>query len=151
MHPDDRWEVRQAGDKGRGVFARVPVAAGDEVLAMQGHLLPTHELTDDLMALQVGPDWWLCSDGSSLDDLVNHSCEPNLGFTHGTTVLYAIRPLAVGEELSFDYSTSLSEAGWQLECHCGAPTCRKIVRAWGDLTEAERTRLRPYALSYLRV
>ena len=89
--PDPQLEVRPAGPKGRGVFALEPIVTRPRILALGGHLLPTAALTDDLLALQVEADLWLCSDGSLLDDLVNHSCEANAGFLNGDTVLYALR------------------------------------------------------------
>jgi SET domain-containing protein len=147
---DPNLEIRPAGAKGRGVFALAPIANGQQVLLLEGRLLPTAELTDDLLALQVGPDLWLCSDGSLLDDFVNHSCEPNTGFTTGDTVLFALRDIAAGEEICWDYSTSISEAGWSLDCRCGSPRCRGVVRSWGELSAAERERLRGIALLYLR-
>ena len=143
-------EVQLAGPKGRGVFARTPIAAGERVIEMTGQLLTNAELTDDLLAMQVGPDLWLCSDGSSVDDMLNHSCDPNLGFVQGNCVLYAVRDIAGGEELTWDYSTSIAEVGWSLECRCGSVHCRRIVRSWGELTPAERDLLRPVALAFVR-
>src|SRR5262245_40922045 len=110
--PDPKLEIRPAGAKGRGVFALKPIVKRQPVLGLEGRLLPTEALTDDLLALQVGPDLWLCSNGSLLDDIVNHSCDPNTGFTTGETVLYALRDIAAGEEICWDYSTSISEPGW---------------------------------------
>ena len=146
----DNLAVRPAGPKGKGVFARTFIAAGRPVTVMTGRVLTTAELTDDLLAMQVGSDRWLCSDGSSVDDMLNHSCDPNLGFTKGDWALSALRNIPVGEELTWDYSTSIADAGWFLECRCGAAICRGVVRPWGELAEADRERLRPVALGYLR-
>jgi len=148
--PDAKLEVRPAGEKGRGVFAAEPIPRGTPVVAMSGRLLATADLTDDLLALQVGPDLWLCSDGTAPDDMMNHSCDPNAGFAGGTLVLHALRDIAAGEEVCWDYSTSLSEPGWELACRCGAAGCRGAVRAWGELAPADRERLRGSALGYLR-
>jgi SET domain-containing protein len=150
MMGDCLLEVRPAGAKGRGVFALAPIARGQRILTLGGRLLPTAALTDDLLALQVGPDQWLCSDGSLLDDLINHACDANTGFPEGEPVLYALRDIATGEEICWDYSTSISEPGWTLECHCGSIHCRRVVRSWPELTDAERHRLRGQALRYLR-
>jgi SET domain-containing protein len=147
---DPSLEIRPAGPKGRGVFAVEQIVAGQRVLALGGRPMPSAALTDDLLALQIGPDLWLCSDGSLLDDMVNHSCDPNAGFSDGEPVLYALRDIAAGEEICWDYSTSISEPGWFLECRCGSARCRRIVRPWGELMEADRERLRRYALRYLR-
>src|SRR6267142_1403660 len=102
-------EVRPTAHKGRGVFARSPIARGQMILEFQGRVLPTRELTDDLLAMQIGPDLWLCSDGSLLDDCVNHSCEPNAGFKDGEPILFALRDIAIDEEIIWDYSTSIGE------------------------------------------
>jgi hypothetical protein len=103
-----------------------------------------------LLAMQVGPDLWLCSDGSSVDDMLNHACAPNTGFLQGDCVLYALRDIAAGEEVTWDYSTSIAEEGWSLNCMCSALNCRGTVRSWGELTPTDRDRLRPWALAYLR-
>src|SRR5271156_2863035 len=102
-------EIRHTEHKGRGVFALEPIARGQRILEFQGRVLKTAELTDDLLAMQIGPDDWLCSDGTLLDDCVNHSCDPNVGFVEGDRVLYALRDIAVGEEIGWDYSTSIAE------------------------------------------
>jgi SET domain-containing protein len=148
--PDPVLEIRSAGAKGRGVFAGEPIAAGCRILTFGGRLLRSGELTDDLLAMQVGDDLWLCSDGSLVDDLVNHSCDPNGGFTDGEPVLHALRDIAAGEEICWDYSTSIAEPGWTLECRCGSTACRGVIRPWGELSVADRERLRGYVLRYLR-
>ena len=148
QHPP--LEIRDAGEKGRGVFATHTIGRGECIAEVQGWLAASDALDENWFALQVGPDLWLCSDGESLDDCINHSCEPNTGFATGEAKLFALRDIAAGEEIVWDYSTSLSEPGWTLECCCGSTNCRGIVRSWGELTAVERDRLRPIALAYLR-
>jgi hypothetical protein len=136
MTPPTKLQIRPAGLKGRGVFALSPINAGSAIVALGGHLRPSAALNDDLLALQVGPDLWLCSDGSLLDDCINHSCDPNAGFVTGEPVLFALR--------------DISEAGWSLACQCGAAGCRGIIRPWGELAAADRLRLRRQTLQYMR-
>jgi len=143
-------EVRMTTDKGRGVFATRRIASGETLAAMQGWRATTRELLEHWFAMQVGPDVWLCSDGAGLDDCINHSCDPNAGFVSGEPVFVALRDIAAGEEIGWDYATSIAELGWSLECRCGAENCRGVIRPWGDLTSAERERLRPIAVAYLR-
>lgn len=147
---DANVEVRPAGTKGRGLFAAEPIAAGQRILALMGTVMTTDLLDEELFAMQIGPDSWLCSDGSSLDDFINHSCDANAGFSKGSLELYALRDIAAGEEIGWDYSTSISESGWQLECYCGSVVCRGIVRPWPELSDAQRGKLRSHALKYLR-
>jgi hypothetical protein len=143
-------EIRQTKEKGRGVFALEDIVQGRKILVFQGHVLKTLDLTDDLLAMQIDHDLWLCSDGSLLDDCVNHSCEPNSGFLHGDPSLYALRDIAADEEICWDYSTSIADPGWKLDCRCGSPRCRGVVLPWGELEHPVQERLRPIALSYLR-
>ena len=70
-----------------------------------------------------------------LDDLVNHSCNPNLGLWQrgGDTFLWSMRDIREGEELSFDYSTSMMDEPWSMECACGEPACRGVIANSLDL------------------
>ena len=53
----------------------------------------------------------------------NHSCNPNSGI-RGEATLYAIKNINKGEEITFDYSTTMDES---FRCKCGAKICRKII------------------------
>jgi hypothetical protein len=143
-------EVRQTPNMGRGVYAMVPITRGTCLVKCEGWLAATDKLHDDWHAMQVGPDLWLCSNGDCLDECINHSCEPNAGFATGEPVLFALRDIAAGEQITWDYSTSIAEVGWTLECLCGAGQCRRVVRSWTELSAADRNRLRSIALAFLR-
>jgi SET domain-containing protein len=152
---DPRLEVRLTADKGCGLFAAQPIRCGERIVAVVGWLATGDDLKTleeqrkAWNALQVGPDLWLCSEGENLDDYINHSCDPNAGFTTGEPVLFALRDIDPGEEIGFDYSTSLSEPGWSLRCRCSAASCRNVIRPWAELAGDDRIRLRPIALQYL--
>lgn len=143
--------VAPAGAKGRGLFAERPLTMGERVVPLGGVIRTTAELQDDEMALQIGRDRWLCSAGQHLDDFANHSCEPNVGFLKSDDLaLFALRPIAAGEEIVWDYSTSIDEPEWELTCHCGAAGCRQTIRPWHELSASERQRLQPIAMGWLR-
>jgi hypothetical protein len=148
--PSAKLEIRPAGAKGRGVFTRERIGRGEYLAAFTGFVLETAQLTDDLLALQIGDDLWLCSRGEALDDCINHGCEPNAGFVTGEPLLFALREIQPGEEIAFDYATSIAETGWFLDCACGAPRCRGRVLPWPEMPAAWRDAMRPLALSYLR-
>jgi hypothetical protein len=46
---------------------------------------------------------------------------------------FALRPIARGEEILYDYSTTMSEQRWTMQCQCGAPSCRGIIADFHDL------------------
>ncbi len=143
-------EVRETQRKGRGVFTTAPIAAGTRIVAIAGKKYRAGDIPPEALAMQIDDDWWLCSEGENLDDYINHSCVPNTGFVHNNPVLYALRDIAAGEELSWDYSTSISESGWNLACLCEATSCRGIVLPFGELSPEQQRRLEPIALAYLQ-
>lgn len=61
-------------------------------------------------------------------DFLNHSCAPNCGMRNATQVV-AMREIAAGEELTFDYAMSDTAPYDEFECHCGTELCRGFVRA----------------------
>ena len=130
------WALRATTtDKGRGVFVGRAIPAGALVLRFEGPIFSRLTCPDFSEAIQVGVDEWMWSSGG-LDDLVNHSCEPNLGLWQvgACTYLLSLRDIAEGEELSFDYSTSMVDEPWDMEgCLCGAPTCRGLVGNFLDM------------------
>lgn len=122
---------------GQGVFAQAPIPAGAHIFRFTGPFLRYQETTPQTYALQIGPDLYIGASGS-FDDYFNHSCNPNAGLKIvGTEVnLYAIRDIAVGEEICFDYSTTMDEDDFEFDCFCGQPTCRKRIRDGKHLPEA---------------
>jgi len=117
------------GTHGRGVFADAPIPAGTWIIRFTGPLLHYADTTPQTYALQVAPDLYIGESGGA-DDIFNHSCEPNAGLRiEGIQAdLYAIRDIATGEEICFDYSTTLDEDDFTMPCLCGAPSCRKVIR-----------------------
>ncbi|MHB1566601.1 MAG: SET domain-containing protein [Acidiferrobacter sp.] len=141
--------VQDSAQHGRGVFVRVPVVAGTPLLAFCGPRLSRAQIDPDDYHLQIGADLYLGPSGEA-DDYVNHSCDPNAGFK-ADLILYALRDIATGEELTWDYSCAIDEADFAgFPCSCQSPRCRGLVRSFRHLDVATRERLRAHALPYLR-
>lgn len=67
-------------------------------------------------------------DGIQQSVALRHSCEPNMQFVHGKTLLFAAkRQINVGEELTVDYATLRDEAMPHFVCACGTKNCRSII------------------------
>ena len=152
--------VRQkAASHGYGVFCCEAINKDTHVLTMSGKVLDASEVTDDMRAMQIGPQSYLVEDiaegddGSQdcyLDNYLNHSCEPNVGFTEGDLRLFSLREIAQGQELLWDYSTSMNETGWSLPCFCGSASCRGRIESHDALAPEQQAKLRPIVLNYLR-
>jgi len=120
--------IVKQGMHGRGAFAGEPIGSGTLILQFSGPFLHYRETSADTLALQIGPDLYIGASGGP-DDFVNHSCDPNAGVRiEGTTAkLFAIRAVATGEEILFDYSTILDEDDFTMSCLCGSPACRNTI------------------------
>ena len=82
---------------------------------------------------QIDHDRFLLPHGS-IDDLINHSCRPNAGIrlTAQGYDLLALSDVAVGDELTYDYSTYIASPE-RLSCCCGAAVCRGEIGRFVDL------------------
>ena len=140
---DAKLTVRPC-DTGHGVFATASIPADSELVRYHGPLLRYHQTTPATLAVQVGPDLYLGASGGP-DDFVNHSCDPNAGLvingTDGRDVrLVSLRPIALGEQVTFDYSTTMDEDDFEFDCRCGAPGCRGRMRDFKHLPTAVKRR-----------
>lgn len=128
MTPDEKVQVL-AGALGRGVHARFPLRAGEQILEFDGPRLTHADVLDlgeaQAYTIQTGPDEYI--DTRPPGRFTNHSCEPNSGI-FGDRFLLALRDIAAGEEIQFDYSTTMSENHWTMSCRCGRPRCRRLIR-----------------------
>jgi hypothetical protein len=116
------------------------------------HHLPEH-LQDH--AMQIEERFVLGSRSTTEDtDFLNHSCDPNAGFK-GQIFLVAMRPILAGEEVTFDYAMVVSESVgsdivFQMNCRCGAPTCRRVITEHDWKRADLRNRYQGYFSEYLR-
>jgi hypothetical protein len=119
---------------GLGLFAAADIPADAPILTFTGELIGLEEVLasgiDESYPLQVGSKTYLDLDSRSR--VVNHSCTPNAGL-RSDRILIALRDVQIGEEIFYDYSTTMSERRWQMECRCGEPSCRGIVGDFRDL------------------
>ncbi|MFC1515361.1 SET domain-containing protein [Thermodesulfobacteriota bacterium] len=126
---------------GKGVFAGEDIDAGEEILQFGGPIVGVKELPRPYTAkndyyLQIGTSTFLGPSGQ-LDDYVNHSCSANTGvvFDAGVIKLIAILFVPAGNQITFDYSTTMDSFWWEMECACGSKNCRRKVENFVDLSE----------------
>lgn len=125
---------------GTGLFALTQFEPGDEVVRFDGRTLTFAEtlaLGEQANPLQIGHDVYILTEGPAVR--VNHSCSPNTGL-RSNIILMALKPISAGEEIFFDYSTSMAENHWQMRCLCGSSNCRKVVTDFAMLPREVRMR-----------
>jgi len=74
---------------------------------------------------------------------INHSCDPNCA-VHRWKVrgiiragIFALKYIALGEELSFDYKWKRKRGRAPTKCYCGSPNCRGTLEDMLDKSEEE--------------
>jgi SET domain len=143
---------------GKAVYATRAFAIGSTLMEFTGpryHASEVHSNRwgEDDRFVQIDVDHYMGPSGG-LDDLVNHSCHPNAGlrFTNEGVFLIAIRPIQQGDEVCWDYSTTLSNTSFYMRCQCGAPQCRQVIGDFAFLEPDLQERYRALNLvpTYLR-
>ena len=133
IHPPyQKYAVRVARSciDGFGVFAAEPVPARRKIGEIRGEAISVSEARrraagmERIMIVEISARKAI--DASHSADpmrFTNHSCAPNSRLTirDGRIEFYALREIAVGEELTVDYGETHHEG--RLACRCGAPGC----------------------------
>ena len=128
-----KLEARPRPEKGGcGVYACEWIRAG-ELLAMWGGDVVTGDTLIYLAprvrqhTIQIEENLYLIpSRPPEPADFVNHCCDPNAGLS-GQIGLVALRDMAPGEEVCFDYAMSDGSPYDEFDCACNAPNCRGRV------------------------
>ncbi|KAH6818540.1 SET domain group 4 [Perilla frutescens var. frutescens] len=145
---------------GWGVVAAEPISKGDFIVEYVGEVIDDalceRRLWD--MKDEDAKNFYMCEINKDFvidatfkgngSRFLNHSCAPNCKLekwqVEGETRVgvFASRSIEVGEPLTYDYR--FVQFGPEVECHCGAPTCRgylgtkrKIVFAPGTKEKTE--------------
>jgi SET domain-containing protein len=132
---DERFVVRKSGPgKGHGLFALKPVKKGEFILEYVGKKIPT-SLADTLATrylFEIDGEWTIDgSERSNAARYINHSCDPNceVYIEKGRIMIYAIKNIAAGEELTYDYGDEyFDEFLRPVGCRCGSMKCRKPAK-----------------------
>ena len=115
--------------KGHGSIAIAPIAAGEVVAAFGGRCVTRDEFdllpaSQQVRSVQIDESLYMAgAPEPEPANFINHSCEPNCA-PSGNVVLIALRDIAAGEELCYDYATTDGSDYDEFECACGTASCR---------------------------
>ncbi|MDX2298660.1 MAG: SET domain-containing protein-lysine N-methyltransferase [Xanthomonadaceae bacterium] len=133
-------EIRESPLQGKGVFTATAIKPGELVIVWGGIVVTYGDFASGtgLPHSNIGLSETHClvapnDEGLSLDDYMNHSCDPNL-WLDGPIRLIARRPIAANEELTFDYAIEVGHETYVMktQCQCAAANCRGTItgRDW---------------------
>ena len=128
--------IKESNIHGAGMFASTCIAKGQTIQMLDGEVVSFREIVRRIQAgttvpddpLQIGENLYMDLDHSA--HAINHSCDPNAGVRYQNE-LVAIKDIMPGEEISYDYSTTVSTSvsleDWSMRCRCGAANCRSLI------------------------
>ncbi|MDX8377717.1 MAG: SET domain-containing protein-lysine N-methyltransferase [Mariprofundales bacterium] len=118
---------------GSGLFAGRDFAKSEKILHFSGDIISLPEVIvkgdTQTNPLQIEDNEYIDLEAPGV--FGNHSCDPNAGVSNDK-ILISLRPIKSGEEIVFDYSTTVLEDNWTMNCLCGSPKYRSII---GDFTD----------------
>lgn len=113
---------------GKGLFAKQNILVGTRLCSIEGQHLSFKETLllgeKESHCIQIGVNEYLFCEPPFLYS--NHSCNPNCGI-NARFELVTLKNIGAGEELFWDYSTSMLERHWTMNCLCGSSNCRKVI------------------------
>jgi hypothetical protein len=145
-------EVRAAGTKGLGVFARRAFRRGEFIFRRRhGRVVDARGIAslsdeDQMHLCELGWDRFavVLAPGCYL----NHSCEPN-AMRSGVKV-FAWRDIHAGQEITIDYRLNAFD-GSSWPCACGAPSCTgTVVGSFFAMPKERQAELLPHAPAFIR-
>lgn len=149
-------QVFDAGVKGKGLRALEPIKKGDFIAEYVGRAIRKGYLDmlfkryrNERMLYIMALDQNTYIDARKKGGIaryINHSCEPNCIVERWKVKgilragIFALKDIAVGEELSFDYKWDRKRGRAPTKCHCLSPTCRGTLEVPKSMEEDELER-----------
>jgi SET domain-containing protein len=142
-----RIQARKSGVHGKGVFAVAPISASETIIEYTGEMINWEEALrrhphdpkdpNHTFYFHIDEDHVIDAlHGGNSSRWINHSCEPNCEADEvdGRVFIKALRNIASGEELNYDYGLIIDEPltpelKAQYPCWCGKRKCRGTLLA----------------------
>lgn len=133
---NSKIEVRNAGPKGKGLFAKKFIQKEEMVVNFQGKIVKANLIDTSTYknvydyCFQIEKNLYICPEESDINNIdkafyFNHSCEPNCG-VKGQVTFIAMRDIQPKEEITFDYAMT-DNLDFRMKCFCRSHNCRKII------------------------
>jgi len=126
--------VKRSPMHGFGCFATIRFMKGSSIAEYAGEKITHGEAMrrmrrpEGKRISQLDAGWYI--DGGvhgNQTQYINHSCDPNADalVICGSMIIFALREIAPGEEITVDYLNSFETD--QSICQCGTPSCRQKI------------------------
>ena len=150
-------QARKSGIHGRGVFALEDIAEGETIIEYVGEVISWDEAQDrhphdphdpnHTFYFHVNEDRVIDAlHGGNSSRWINHSCDPNCEADEDNDRIFikAIRNIAAGEELNYDYGLIIDEPYTkklkaEYPCWCGSANCRGTLLSPKERKDTPKT------------
>jgi len=135
--------VRLSNIHAKGCYTLVPIPEGTFVVEYTGERITPdeaderYEHREDTYLFGLDDETHVI-DGDGVAAFINHSCDPNCESDEidGHVWIIALRNIAAGEELTYDYC--LYDGDDESPCSCGAANCRGTLYSAEELERRAR-------------
>lgn len=151
--------------EGKGVYAIGPIEVGELIAVFGGFVCSIEDLNElkkhdqktfeNFIQTAIQVDENLVYSPTDIDqysdiEYLNHSCEPNAGFS-SPIHLVAMCAINSGEEITMDYAMCISSKIFAIEeCECGRNSCRKKITENDWLIPEIQDKYRDYFQPYIK-
>lgn len=126
--------IRSSAIHAAGCYTTTAIRKGARVTEYSGHRMTKAEADSRYKSSAVTylfglGDGSVVIDGHSTAMFINHSCHPNCETEEirGRVWIKAIRNIAAGEEITYDYCLYDGADDEHAHCNCGARNCRRTM------------------------
>ncbi len=145
-----RLVVRSSDIHAAGCIALDPIAKGQMIAEYDGPRIPKTVADERYGGRPVtylfgfGEEDFVI-DGFSTAMFINHSCAANCETEEEDERIFirALRDIAPGEELVYDYHLYDSDLEDEAPCHCGAENCRGTMYSEAELARRAKLKIKP--------
>ncbi len=128
------------------VVCTKPIAPGEVLFKVTGRLVSR----PDRYSVQLAARRHVTPDGAPWS-LVNHSCEPNARLDCARQQIIALRPILLGNEVSWNYLTTEWELISPFHCTCASELCVGYIQGFKHLRLPSRQLLLPLLSPFLQL
>ncbi len=139
--------IRSSPINGAGCYTTKAITHGSRILEYTGPRM-SKDVADELYEKRDITYLFGVGDGSTVIDgfgmaaFLNHSCDPNCETWEDEREqriwISAIRDIAAGEELVYDYNLYDGDLEDSSPCNCGAKKCRKTMYSHAEIRRRKR-------------
>lgn len=146
MYISNKVEVRKT-QKGKSLFALDNILKDEVIFEFEKTFLDHPTKTSMQIDENVHQE---SEDPNSIENFLNHSCEPTGYIDFKDLTCKAYRNIRKGEELTYNYLTTEWDFANKFKCECGSKKCYRELKGFKYLSIAQKEELKDFLSPYLR-